>query len=114
MTLHAILEHAAGGDGLARALVPVLAEPTGSTRAGHPYLAPAAWDVLRDRVPHLLGMGPRVLAALDRLSLGAHAAQLTRDEAAQLERAVAVVRQVVLTAAITAPPDLWLMRHVLS
>jgi hypothetical protein len=114
MKLQATLEHAAENDALARALVPVLSEPTGSTRAGHPYLAPAAWDVLRDRVPHLLGMGPRVLAALDRLVLEARARSLSPDDAAQLDRAAAVVRQVVLTAAITAPPDLWLMRHVLG
>jgi hypothetical protein len=112
--LVAALEQAADSDSLARALVPVLAEPTGSTRAGHPYLAPAAWDVLRDCVPHLLGMGPRVLKALHALVQRGQALGLAADDAAQLERAARVVRQVVLTAAITAPPDLWLLRHVLS
>jgi hypothetical protein len=111
-SLAATLEAAAGDDVVARALVPVLGEPTGQTSAGHPYLAPRAWDWLRDRVPHLLGMGPHVLAAAERLL--AVREQLSADEAAGLERAVAVLRQVVFTAAITAPPDLWLLRHVLS
>jgi hypothetical protein len=111
-SLAAMLEAAAGDDVVARSLVPVLGEPAGQTSAGHAYLAPRAWDWLRDRVPHLLGMGPRVLEATERLC--AVRGELSADEAAGLERAASVVRQVVHTAAITAPPDLWLLRHVLS
>ncbi|MCA9590432.1 MAG: hypothetical protein KC657_34250 [Myxococcales bacterium] len=100
----AALERAAGDDVIARALAPVLALPTGKTSAGFPYLGPRAWQLFRDGVPHLLGFGGRVLDASARLV----------DAVPAAEGAARVVRQVVLTAAITAPPDLWLTRHVLA
>jgi hypothetical protein len=107
------LDQAAASDPICRALVPVLREPTGSTSAGRPYLTPRAWERLRDTVPHLLGMGQRVLDALRSLqSKGVDDLSNTAKE--NLERACAVVRQVALTASITAPPDLWLLRHVLG
>lgn len=113
-TLASLLTTAAGDDALARALVPVLMEPTGQTTKGYAYLSPRAWDILRDRVPHLLGMGPRVLAATKKLVDAATHEGASASDVANLTRAASVVRQVVLTAAITAPPDLWLLRHVLS
>ncbi|HEY8079781.1 MAG TPA: hypothetical protein VIF62_36875, partial [Labilithrix sp.] len=76
----------------------VLAAPTAKSSAGFPYLEPRTWEIFRDRVPHLFGFGADVIA---------------RADAAQSD-AGAVVRQVALTAAITAPPDLWLLRHVLG
>jgi hypothetical protein len=99
------LEAAASGDPLAELLVPVLALPAGVTSAGFPYLQQGAWEWFRDRVPHLFGMGQRVLDACDRLEAAFGKGGLP---------AATVVRQVVLTAAITAPPDLWLLRHVLG
>jgi hypothetical protein len=111
--LSRFLDQAAANDPICRALVPVLCEPTGSTSAGHPYLTPRAWERLRDTVPHLLGMGQRVLDAL--LSLQSKGVDdLSGSSKENLDRACAVVRQVAFTAAITAPPDLWLLRHVLG
>jgi hypothetical protein len=80
------------------ALAQVLASKAGKTSAGFPYLEPRAWELFRDRVPHLFGFGGEVIAQAD----------------ASTSDAAAVVRQVALTAAITAPPDLWLLRHVLG
>lgn len=83
----------------------LVASPTSSTSAGYPYLAPAAFRTLRDRVPLLFGMGGRVLDVLERL-------QPELD--ANGVRAARVIRQVVRTAAITAPPDLWLLHHLVG
>jgi hypothetical protein len=82
----------------------VLNGPTGVSSAGYPYLERAGFELFRDRVPHLLADGTRVLDALDDIEVAGESA----------ERAARVVRQVVRTAAITAPPDLWLLRHVLG
>jgi hypothetical protein len=84
-----------------RELQLVLSEPTGVSRAGHPYLTHAAYARFRDRVPHILAMGPRALAALERIAQPEH------------ENAAKVVRGCVMTAAITAPSDLWLLRYVI-
>lgn len=112
--LREILHAAAEGDPLAQRLLPVLLLPAGLSSAGHPYLQQAAWETFRDRVPHLLGMGQRVLDASERLQRAAEQGGASASEQRQVQGSCAVVRQVVLTATITAPPDLWLMRHVLG
>ena len=99
-------------DPLCRELVPVLLSPTSTSSAGFPYLHRPAFCRLRDWVPHILAMGPPVLAALERIE--AKAAGGPAPELESLRRATRVVRQVVNTAAVTAPSTLWLLRHILS
>ncbi len=79
----------------------ILAQPTGTSSAGYPYLSRIAWARLRDWVPHTLAEGADLLAAVEAMD----------DAPAD---AVRVVRQVVNTAAVTAPPDLWLLRQVVG
>jgi len=100
-------------DPLCARLLPILTQPTGVSSAGYPYLQRAAWEAFRDTIPHVLGMGQRTFRALEQLSA---ALDRVEDVALRenLERACRVARQVVRTAAITAPPDLWLLRHVLG
>lgn len=104
-------------DPLARELVPVMTSPVDLSSAGYPYLQRPGWTRLRDWVPHLLGDGERVLAAAARV-LAAAEDEVERGaappEIENVLRASRVVRQVVLTAAITAPPELWLLRQVLA
>lgn len=112
-----ILERLSGrpeiaSDPLCQRLLPILTQPTGVSSSGYPYLQRDAWEMFRDRVPHLFGAGLAVLRALDRIT--SLASQEAGDETADLLNAAKVVRQVVLSAAITAPTDLWLMRQVLG
>jgi hypothetical protein len=110
----AILKRSAGSDPLAKLLVPVMAEPALVTSAGFPYLQQGAWETFRDRVPHLLGMGQRILDALDGIVAAFEKSRASAEEKKSVRDSATVVRQVVLTASITAPPDLWLLRHVLG
>ncbi len=103
-----------GRDSLATALVPILVRPTHLTSSGYPFLEKDAWDALRDRVPVLFRMGLRVLRVVEALERDAATVGLPAATRESLERACRVARQVVLTASITAPPDLWLLRHVLG
>lgn len=98
----------------ARELAVVMTRPTGKTSAGFPYLEPSAWSRFRDWVPHLLWHGPGVLAAASLVERAA--VDLARDdqERAVVADAGKVIRQVVHTAAITAPSDLWLLRYVVD
>ena len=82
----------------------IMGKPTGRTTAGYPYLERQAWEQFRDGVPHLFGMGAMVLRMTKEL---AHAD-------AEFADAAKVIQQVVFTATITAPPDLWLLRHVVG
>lgn len=79
-------------------LRPILELPTGTSTSGYPYLHRVAWARLRDWIPHTFAEGAALLDVLGD------------DE----RDAARVVRQVVSTAAITAPPDLWLLRQVVG
>ncbi len=94
-------------DPVLRELAVVLTSPTGRSSAGWPYLSGHAWARFRDWVPHLFGDGQRVLDGVALL--------LARSgEPEVLDPAARVLRQVVRTAAVTAPPELWLLRGVLD
>lgn len=101
-------------DPRARELVAILTEPTGRTAGGWPYLQRHAWVRFRDWVPHHLDEGARVLSTVERLLDLLERIGPTEAERETIDDAVAVIRQVVMTAQITAPPDLWLLRHVLG
>ncbi|HCH63484.1 MAG TPA: hypothetical protein DFR83_11810 [Deltaproteobacteria bacterium] len=92
-----------GHDPLSRELIPILTSETGTSSSGYPFLLPPVWRRLRDWVPHILSAGPRVLATVERLVDAGASASAGR-----------VVRQVVRSAAVTAPPDLWLTRHIVD
>ncbi|MCB9761162.1 MAG: hypothetical protein H6739_15080 [Alphaproteobacteria bacterium] len=99
---------------MVEALLPVLTGATGTTSAGYPYLQPACYARLRDRVPLILAWGPPVLAETRRIAGVAEEALGPGPALDSVQRAARVVQQVAHTAAITAPTDLWLLRHVLS
>ena len=101
-------------DQVARVLVPILLKPTGKTTAGFPYLERRSFEEFRDRVPILFAMGQRVLEAQEKIRKAARELGMEAKELENLERAARVARQMAQTAAITAPTDLWLMRHILG
>lgn len=94
-------------------ITPLLLTPTGTSSAGYPYLEQAAWERFRDTVPHLFAAGARLLDLVERSRalLQSYEAGSERDNALAVCR---VIRQVVRTASITSPTDLWLMRQVLA
>lgn len=103
-------------DPIALRLLPVVSLPTGMSSAGFAYLDRRAFEVFRDTVAHLFSMGEGVLGAQETLK-GAAADMgdaLGAASAENVRRACEVVRRIVQTSAITAPPDLWLMRHILG
>ena len=83
----------------------ILSQPTGTSSSGYPYLAEHAWVRLRDWVPHTLDSGAILWRILQ---------EVEQESGPPTADAARVVRQVINTAAITAPPDLWLLRRVLS
>lgn len=97
-----------------RTLRPVLAHPVHYSSAKYPYLSQVAWERLRDHVPHLFGAGAALLELLGALerAISDHPNPTARDQ--NTLHACAVITQIVNTAAITAPPDLWLLRQVLG
>jgi hypothetical protein len=101
-------------DPVARRVAALCETPAGVSSAGFPFLAQSAWETLRDEIAHLFGQGQRVLTACDALEKALPASDGGFDAVDNARRVLQVVRQVTLTAAITAPPDLWLLRNVLA
>jgi hypothetical protein len=101
---------AATDDPIALQLVEVLCGHTGISSAGYPFLEEGAYTRLRDHIPHVLGMGHAVWAAMEQFSRSVDGVdEEIRHHFVQSRR---VVQQVLRTASITAPPALWLMRYV--
>jgi hypothetical protein len=101
-------------DWMCRRLVPIVTQPTGRTSSGYPYLERRAFEAFRDTVPHLFEMGQQVLDARDRLIAALEQVDVRQSERDNVLRACRVLRQMVRTAAVTAPSDLWLLRHILG
>jgi hypothetical protein len=109
-TTEQLLSRATGP--IATVLAEVLGHPTGLSSAGYPYLADPAYQALCDHIPQLLGLGGATWAALEELTASLDGLEeAARHQVLQSRR---VVRQVLRTATITAPPSLWLARHVLA
>lgn len=98
----------------AREIAVIMARPVGRTSAGYPFLEPSAWKRFRDWVPHLLPHGPQTLNAIDQVEQKALGATDDSEQAQNIRDAARVLRQVVMTASITSPSDLWLTRFVVS
>ncbi|MBA2665021.1 MAG: hypothetical protein H0U74_22230 [Bradymonadaceae bacterium] len=99
---------------IARRLVPLVTHPTGLSSAGFPYLERHVFERFRDTIPHLFAMGLRVLEAQQAIQSAADTLEVSQADRDNIGRACRVVRQIVYTAAITAPSDLWLLRHVVG
>jgi len=106
------LAAAIADDRFARRLLPILRMPTGTSSAGRPYLRQRAWERFRDTVPHLFSFGLQTLLAVERIEAAVQAS--SPPDGDNVLAACRVARQIARTAAITAPPNLWLLRHVLS
>lgn len=96
-------------------LAAIIGGETNLTSSGYPYISDHSFALFRDEVPHLFGDG---LAILDWLhlfeELSASMPGNTDAALQSMQRAIKVIRTMVFTAAITAPTDLWLLRHVLA
>ncbi len=106
------LESALADDELACRLLPIVTQPTGLSSSGYPFLERSAWEQFRDQIPHILGMGQRTIEANAAIRSALDGQK--EEDSDNILRACKVVDQIVSTAAITAPPSLWLSRHLLG
>jgi hypothetical protein len=98
-------------------LIDTLTAPTHLSSAGFPYISAESFAHFRDHVPHILGNAPRVWkATLEIHSICREIHGTSPDEQAfeSMTRAKSVIRTILNTASVTAPPDLWIARHLMS
>lgn len=85
----------------------------GFSSAGYPYLEAELFRNLRDTLPLLFKGGQLVRNTVDMLCEQSKL-HLEKEEQGNLEAAAQVIRTILNTASVTAPPDLWLLRQVLD
>jgi len=99
----------------ARQLLCIVTGKTATSSAGYPYLCQESFELFLAEVPHLFRDGLELLDWLEELERRLEDRDdLLSEEVDSLARACKVIRTMVFTAAVTAPPDLWLLRHVLA
>ena len=98
-----------------KVLATILMGETAVSSAGFPTISEHSFQEWMKKVPHLFTEGSALLDFLH----GMEARIQERPDAAQAPciswlRAIKVLETVIQTAAVTAPTDLWLIKHILS
>ena len=100
-------------DPLAQRLVETYVSETHVSSSGYPALSGQAYEHFREHVPQLFRLAGEVLALLGQFEESAQKL-VGEEERPHLARSARVIRTMLNTAAITAAPDLWLVRHVVG
>ncbi len=97
-------------------LLSIFTNPTAANSEGYPIIAGESFALFIQKVPHLFQQGQAVLDWLDTAEkhIQLHGSKTPAETLQSWHRAIQVIRTVVLTAAVTAPTDLWLLNQVLS
>ena len=96
-------------------LIEIITGETSISSAGFPYISDRSFRIFIEKIPHLFDRGQAILSWLRVLEGELVRIRISsQEERESLERATKVLHTVVLTAGVTAPPDLWLLKQVLS
>ncbi|MCP4499295.1 MAG: hypothetical protein GY822_04930 [Deltaproteobacteria bacterium] len=101
------------GDELKSEIAHIMCTKVGHTSSGFPYLAEPSWVRFRDWVPYTFADGGRALNAAEVILQVAKTQKSDPALLENLEAAAKVIHQVVNTAQVTAPPDCWLLFHIM-
>ncbi len=96
-------------------LLALVSSLTDISPAGFPRITAPAFQQFIDHVPHLFSQGNELIGWLDQLeNILQHQQPFDEKVTQSVQRASKVLRTMIFTASITAPPDLWLLRQVLA
>ena len=95
-------------------LVEILSGPTGLSTGGYPYMGGKAYGQFLNGVPHLFLKGRKIIEWIALLERELPSVRLIAKQLDSVKRSLAVLRNMVFSAGVTAPPDLWLIRQVIS
>lgn len=96
-------------------LMDIITGPTSVDAEGFPQLVPVTYNLFRDQVPHLFGHGLELLNWLHDVEGVLNRGNGIPEEAkASILRGVKALKTMTLTASVTAPSDLWLLKQILS
>jgi hypothetical protein len=96
-------------------LTRVLTAKTSVSTSGYPYISHGAFSLFLSEVPHLFIHGRDLLEWLVRVEAGLNHTDVFREnEVVSIRRCIFVLRNIVYSAGICSPSDLWVLKHVLS
>lgn len=96
-------------------LLQILTGRTSLSSSGFPYISERSFRLFLTHIPHLFADGYSLLSWLSKIETRADKTkEFLHTERESFLRAVQVLRTIIYSAAVCAPPDLWILRHVLS
>jgi len=98
----------------AHELIDIVTGETQLAPSGYPTLSDRSFRIFTQYVPHLFSDGQSILEWLAVLESELGHFEADGDALESVTRAIKVLRTVVYTAGVTAPTDLWILKHVLS
>jgi hypothetical protein len=98
-----------------RILATIIQGETGMSSAGFPTIAESSFQLWMENIPHLFTEGAALLDWLQTIEEGiTRSVQPSGQVVDSWLRAIKVLETVIQTAAVTAPTDLWLLKHILT
>jgi hypothetical protein len=94
-------------------LAEILLAPNELGKAGYPILAENSYQSFLNNIPHLFKNGELLLETLSDIEFYINESNESEIKN-NIQRAISVLKRVTLTAAVTAPSDLWLLRQIFS
>jgi hypothetical protein len=95
-------------------LINIVTGETMLSDAGFPQISDKSFRSFIQHTPHLFTDGLSILEWLDQLSAVINEFELEDEARDSVKRAIKVLQNIVYTAAVTAPTDLWILIHVFS
>lgn len=95
-------------------LLEILSGSTGLSTGGYPFIGVKAYNRFLNSVPHLFLKGKELIDWIISVEQTLSARGLTTEPFKSVSQSLSVLKNMVFSAAITAPPDLWLIRQVVS
>lgn len=96
-------------------LLQILTGRTSLSSSGFPYISERSFRLFLNHIPHLFADGNSLLTWLAKAEKPAEKTkEFSQTERESFLRSLQVLRTVIYSAAVCAPPDLWILRHVLS
>src|SRR5262245_1991670 len=96
-------------------LLQILTGRTSVSSTGFPYISERSFRLFLTHIPHLFADGNRLLSWLAKVEKRIEKTkQCSQNEQESFLRALQVLRTIIYSAAVCAPPDLWILRHVLA
>ncbi|MBT7609446.1 MAG: hypothetical protein HN576_06805 [Bacteriovoracaceae bacterium] len=84
-------------------------------KSGFPIIEPRGYESFLQNIPHLFKNGQVILNLIkiirDRIE---DIQEISRNECQSVIRVLEILNRVILTSSVTAPPDLWVIRHLIS